>query len=92
MRCGNAKRSTAAGVFKSEYTEEEYAAAVERARWKECPNCEKQFLRADGIKGPNDRGKYIYCSEACATAVEIKLAPLDRRQIQGGLTIDGWDL
>lgn len=79
-------------VFKNTLTVAEYAAALERAKYRTCPTCENEFLRDQGHQGPRqDRGA-LYCSLRCKTDAEIKTALLDRRSPAGGLTIDGWDL
>jgi hypothetical protein len=70
-----ASNQIASTPYYGEVTEDEYQAMAERAKRTSCPQCLEIFERANGHRGPKQKGGSLYCSERCVQDAAIKLAP-----------------
>lgn len=78
-------------IFKNSITEDEFAALVEAAKWRECPGCRSRFKLADGFNGPKTSKGHRYCSARCVSIAERENSLL-LKPSPAGLKIDGWDV
>lgn len=78
-------------IFSDNVTPDQYAALVEAAKFGECPNCTRSFLRSAGCSGPRSPKGNRYCSNRCAEIATRAAAPL-RKQQPDGVRVGGFDV